>query len=104
MERAQLSADLMAAIAEGEPIQPTAAGLFNFQGRIIDWIVSLGPGVLKTIPLETLIGVCEGAFDATLGSFNFPQIPDLFELPAKAWVRSQIRPVVTTIHAALIGS
>jgi hypothetical protein len=93
----------MAAIAEGDPIQPTAAGLFNFQGRIIDWLVSLGPGVLKTIPLETLIGVCETAFDATLGAINFPTLPDVFEMPAKAYVRSLIRPLVTSIHTALVG-
>lgn len=102
MNSGELYASCEASLAS-DPIQPTAAGLFQFKGRIIDWLVGLGPDALKLIPLDTVVATVEQVFDATVGAFNFPQIPDIFETPIKAYVRSQIRPLVAQIYAGLTG-
>lgn len=85
-----------------EQVQPTPAGLFGFLGGTLHWIGTLGPNV-RSIPLDTLVSTVEQLYDATFGAYNFPEIPDIFEMPLKAYVRSLIRPLISQAYAGLTG-
>lgn len=51
-----------------------------------------------TVSKDVLVMVAEGAWDF-IAQYNFPQVPDAIEVPLKAWLKSQIRPLIDTFYA-----
>jgi hypothetical protein len=90
---ADLNAAALAAIgpidagSEAGPLQPFA--------RLVTFLREQAGSVSK----ETLIVVAETAWDF-VAKFNFPQVPDAIEIPLKAWLRAQIRPLIESLYAS----
>ena len=78
-----------------DPIQPSARGLGSLIGRIVDWVKPLAP----TIDKETLAAAALVAWDNTIAKINFPQVPDVVEVPLKAALRAQIPNLIALFYA-----
>lgn len=91
------------AFVADKPVEPTAEGLLGFQGRLIDWIITQPIEKLRSLGPDKVATICEEAFDNALGDYNFPQIPDWFEVPSKAYARSLIRPLVIQTFEHLVA-
>ena len=85
-----MSEEVFAAAIEAHvnsfPLQDTARGQFSLGGRIIDAVrdrlSTIGDGVSDEIK-NSLLNAAMMVYD----KFNFPQIPDVVELPIKTYVR-----------------
>jgi hypothetical protein len=79
--------------AVGEVNQESAAGPLDPFRNLVTWLLTQKDLVSK----EALILAAESAWDF-IAKYNFPQVPDVIEVPLEAWLRGQIRPLIERIY------
>ena len=64
-------------------------------------VTELIDDAIDTMGEPAVVAALEKLFDATIGAYNLPQIPDFLEKPLKDLVRRQIAPSVKALHARI---